>query len=110
MSVVSEKDVRTWLEAEDIKADAFTYEAEGDFLVVKAKEYMPTQVFDKVYATLVKQHGAKYVGGIGKNSHFRFKLETAQKPRYEEPANTELVHEGIDLIEKGLAKLREAES
>lgn len=64
-------------EAKTLLADyrnKLSFEEEGEYIIVRFKEYQRKETWDKVN-TLVRQGGGEYKGGIGKNSHWRFPKE-----------------------------------
>jgi len=64
--MVDKGDVEMWLEE---WIPHLTIEQEGQFIVVRAREFPGKETFSKVLAT-VRQHGGEYISA-GKESHFR---------------------------------------
>lgn len=95
-------DVKTLFTGYD---ELVTIEDAGDFIVVKTKGFMKKDKWEELNV-LAKEAGGKYVGGIGKNSHWRFSKE--QKSAAGKVTQTKLVREAIDLMEKALTILRKA--
>ena len=59
-------------------ASLVTIEKVGDFIVVKPKEFIRDKAkWDEINSEVLKM-GGKYVGGIGKNSHW--KIPVASQP------------------------------
>lgn len=75
------KDVQTWFEAEGI-AEHFSFESEGNYVVVRAKNWLGKDVFAKAM-NINRQHNGEWVRS-GKLSHFRFGVNTQQPVKTEE--------------------------
>lgn len=109
---MSEEDFRTWFSQAKIDPDLFSYETAdiaglGPHLIIRPKRFLGTGVFGAA-ATVVREHNGEYISS-GKDSHFRAPiLEAPSQVEREAPTNLQLIHEAIDLFEKGLTKLREA--
>jgi len=111
MTIVGIKDVRTWL-GKDL-ADLFDFSVEGNYIIIKAKNWLRKEDFAKASA-VVKQHGGEWMS-LGKMSHFRLMAGTPPITQIEKESKragdlerVELVRIAIDLLEKALTKLREA--
>lgn len=100
MSVAGIKDLQKRL---GDKADLFDMEVVGEYIIARPKQYLTN--FNEC-ATAFRAVGGNYVGGLGKKSHFTVPLKEGTEK--ETPRQLQLLRDGIDLIEKGLTKLREA--
>ena len=59
-------------------ADLLNFERVGDYVKVWPIEFLPKPQWDKVNVDVV-QNGGEYIGGIGKESHWRFKAGSSQR-------------------------------
>jgi hypothetical protein len=96
---MSDEDVKRWL-GEDAKL--FNYETatipgKGPYIIIKTKQFLPTEIFARVIKN-VEKHGGEYVSA-GKNSHFRI-------PTKDTPQTDSQLAEIIDEFERVLTKLR----
>lgn len=122
MSVVGIKDLKTLLDGKGIDIqlldfDIITVPEKGEFIRVRGKQFLPTDVFAKV-ASVVKSLGGEYVSA-GKGSHFRVppSTETPQIPQIEQSVTIdrfgsidlqiEKIRRALLDIEGELAKLKE---
>ena len=95
------------MKVEDLKKtlanyeNLLSFEQTGDNIKVQATRFLPKNQWDAINEQ-IRHLGGRYVS-LGKDSHWIIKAETSQ------PTSTdEKIRDAIDLIEKGLTKLREA--
>ena len=88
-------------------ADLFTFEEEGKYITAHPKQYLTN--FNEVRAKCVEA-GGEYMGGLGKQSHFRFPKDTSQPQKESAPQIPQLeqpsLQEIVDDLERVLTKLR----
>jgi len=89
------EETKMWLEKD---ASLVTIEEEGDYIIIRPKHYLPTDVWGRINQTL-GDHGGEYVSA-GKESHWKRRKNTP-------PVGNPNVRKACDLLEKALIILKE---
>jgi len=84
--------------------DDLTFEDAGEVIIVKTKGYIPKHKWGAIDAE-IKELGGKYVGGIGKESHWKVPKTETPQPSQQTSSQTSIEHRWANALEVAVGEI-----